>query len=741
MKRSFEIAVCLVVLLVTDGLVQLPQAFGQPTSADPLKEARDGLTLNKPQAFQGYSLVAPMNSKSSYLIDMEGRIVNEWKSEFTPALSCYLLENGHLLRPGSETGFGNGGPGAGGRIQEFDWNGELIWDFSFKDSKQRPHHDICRLPNGNILVIATDPKTDKEAIAAGRNPGTVKGQLLPECILEIKPTGKTTGEIVWEWHVWDHLIQDFDKSKPNFGDVSEHPELVDLNFTTNQMDRMTQDPEQLARLRSLGYVGGGPSPENRPQSGGARSGTDPQANPEKPTEPPVSDRGPRGGGGGRGPQSGDWLHFNSVTYNAKLDQIMISVHEFHEVWIIDHGTTTKEAASHAGGRGKGGDLLYRWGNPKSYRSGSNADQRLFSQHCAHWIADGLPGAGNMLVFNNGMGRHDGSYSTVDEIVLPVNRMGLYDKEEFVAYGPEKATWTFQNSDKSSFFSMLISGAQRLPNGNTYVCSGNQGILFEVSPQGEILWQYKHPGGGFGPPGGMPPGGMPRLGELVPQFLQQMLAVTDEQKNSIQKLQADTDAKIAKLLTDDQKQKLKAPPAFPGFAGFLRFRPSRFGEVLPSQLLESLALNTEQAAELKTLQQETDKRMAEIWTDAQKTQLKEMEEFNSRGPGGGPPGGPRGPGGGGPGGGGPGGFGPRPGGPGFGPPGFGPPGPFGAGGPPGGGGPGGPGGIFRSYRYGATYPGLAGRNLTPGQKLVEVVTVKRPATPEPRKELEKVKSDQ
>ena len=96
------------------------------------------------------------------------------------------------------------------------------------------------------------------------------------------------------------------------------------------------------------------------------------------------------------------MHTNSVAYNPELDQIMLSIHEFSEVWIIDHGTTTAEAASHSGGRrGKGGDLLYRWGNPRAYRTGSNVDQRLFAQHCAHWIPAGLPGAGHMLVFNNG----------------------------------------------------------------------------------------------------------------------------------------------------------------------------------------------------------------------------------------------------------------------------------------------------------------------------------------------------
>ena len=70
------------------------RAEAQGPTSDPLKDTRHGVTVNTPAAFPGYTLVAPMNSTSTYLIDMEGRIVNEWKSDYTPALSAYLLENG-----------------------------------------------------------------------------------------------------------------------------------------------------------------------------------------------------------------------------------------------------------------------------------------------------------------------------------------------------------------------------------------------------------------------------------------------------------------------------------------------------------------------------------------------------------------------------------------------------------------------------------------------------------------------
>ncbi len=433
--------------------------------------------MNDARAFRGYSLIAPMKSTTTYLVDMNGRVVHAWRSSCTPALSAYLLKNGHLLRPGAQPGAdgaGFGGPGSGGRIQEFSWDGKLLWDFSLSTERNHPHHDICPMPNGNVLVIAWDKKTAAEAIAAGRHSKTVQGELLPDCILEIHPTGKTTGEIVWQWHAWDHLIQEWDKAKANYGNVSEHPELINVNFGTGFMASLLDDLGSLAKLRSLGYVGAGGAPAQRgsaPTGGGGDSGN---------------------GQGGQAGQFGgsDLMHTNSVDYNAALDQIMLSVHEFSEVWIIDHGTTTAQAAAHCGGRsGKGGDLLYRWGNPRAYRNGSNADQRLFAQHCAKWIPRGLPGEGHMLAFNNGGERSDGIYSTVDEVVLPVDDNGRYAREEYAAFGPERATWSYAAPERSSFYAMNISGAQRLPNGDTFICSGVEGVLFEVTANKDIVWDF------------------------------------------------------------------------------------------------------------------------------------------------------------------------------------------------------------------------------------------------------------
>lgn len=178
----------------------------------------------------------------------------------------------------------------------------------------------------------------------------------------------------------------------------------------------------------------------------------------------------------------DWLHLNSVAYNVKLDQIVLSSREFSEIWVIDHSTTTAEARGHAGGRyGKGGDLLYRWGNPAAYGYGTVEDKYFQQQHDAHWIADSLPGAGNILVFNN-------TNFTVDELTPPVSTDGFYTGE--LPWGPQAPSWTYSLIE--TYLSYIISGAQRLPNGNTLICYGPSGTFSEVTPQGEEVWRYVNP---------------------------------------------------------------------------------------------------------------------------------------------------------------------------------------------------------------------------------------------------------
>jgi hypothetical protein len=180
-----------------------------------------------------------------------------------------------------------------------------------------------------------------------------------------------------------------------------------------------------------------------------------------------------------------------VAYNAELDQILLSVHNFSEVWIIDHTTTSAQARGHSGGKcGRGGDLLYRWGNPQAYNRGSPADQQLFEQHDATWIPAGLPGAGHILVFNNQAGRQKRqTYSSVDEIAPPLSSSGAYEPAGGKVFGPQAPLWRYTAAIPADFYSGHISGAQRLANGNTLICSGERAEIFETTADGRTVWDY------------------------------------------------------------------------------------------------------------------------------------------------------------------------------------------------------------------------------------------------------------
>ena len=395
-----------------------------------------GLFLNTSGAYQGYTLMAPMHYTRTYLLDMNGQAVHTWDSAYEPGRTAYLLPNGHLIR---ECMVKSGGPstggGEGGRIEEHDWDGNLVWEYDYVSTSYIAHHDFKVLPSGNIILLAAEKKTYAECIAVGFNPAlldtsiSTQGYMLPDYVVEVQPTRPKGGTVVWEWHVWDHLIQAFDSTKNNYGVVANHPELVDVNGPGNKIPQF-------------------------------------------------------------------WNHMNTISYNPDLDQIMMSARGNSEAWVIDHKTATTLAAGHTGGRyGKGGDLLYRWGNPQEYKIGTAANQMLFQQHDTEWIPTGRPGAGHILIFNNGIGRN---YSTIDEITPPVDAAGNYSRTAGAAFGPAALTWTYKAPTPADFYSAEISGAQRLPNGNTLICEGLKGTLFEVTTTGTMVWRYVCPVTDSGP---------------------------------------------------------------------------------------------------------------------------------------------------------------------------------------------------------------------------------------------------
>lgn len=387
-----------------------------------------GVIVNTGKAVDGYTLFTVLNR--TYLINNDGRVVHQWKSNYVAGQSAYLLENGNLLRAAQMPTKGRFTmPSVGGRVELFDWGGRLIWSYNYSTHTAVQHHDICPLPNGNILVLAITVMPEREAVQLGRKLLTPPfRQLYNEQVREIKPKGTNGADIVWEWNVKDHLIQDYDKTKDNYGDVSKNPQRLDINYSGDF-------------------------------SGGA-----------------------------------NWIHFNSVQYNADLDQILLSSKHLSEIYIIDHSTTTAEAASGSGGKHKrGGDFLYRWGNPAAYKQGTVKDQKLFGQHYAHWIGKGLKDAGKIILFNNGLNRSP-EYSEVLIISPPVSAPGEYIFS--LPYGPENPDYVYAAPVKTGFYSQFKSSAQRLAEGHILICEGERGRFFEIDDSDNVVWEYINPVGGM-----------------------------------------------------------------------------------------------------------------------------------------------------------------------------------------------------------------------------------------------------
>jgi len=401
------------------------------TSVHPAKSQPVGVVTHSAGSDdRGYVLFSPVTSDTSYLIDKNGGIVHTWASSSEPGLTAYLLPDGSLLRTGKYNNqyFTERYGSQGGIIERYDWDGKKLWSYVISDSIQTQDHDVCYLPNGNIIVVAWEKISKAEAIANGRDPKLLADELWSAKLIEIQPIGPDKAKIVWQWRLWDHLVQDFDATKPHYGIVADHPELMNLNYT-NTFGMMLID----------------------------------------------------------------WIHLNAVTYNPTLNQVMISSHNLCEIYIIDHSTNSTQAAGHYGGLyRKGGDLLYRWGNPAAYNRGTRQDQQLFGQHAPKWIPDGYRYANKIIMLNNGGLRPGGLYSSVEIISPPVDAKGNYVISPGASFGPKTGLWHYQAADPENFFTQTMGSAQMLDNGNVLICEANKGTFFEIDTAQNVVWKYINP---------------------------------------------------------------------------------------------------------------------------------------------------------------------------------------------------------------------------------------------------------
>lgn len=369
------------------------------------------------QQWPGYTLIATQNGTTASLIDTSGTVYHTWSGlTGQTGYSCYLLPGGTLLRTVSASNSTFNGGGKTGRFQKVSWTGTILWDVTYSTSSYCMHHDVLPMPNGNVMVIAWEAKTATQVTAAG---SSTSHTMWPDKIVEFEQTGTNTYNIVWEWHAWDHLMQNTNSSGANYvTSLVNNPQLLNINYG------------------------------NTSQS--------------------------------------DWLHMNGLDYNEALDQVVVSSHNMNEFYVIDHSTTTAEAAGHTGGNaGKGGDILYRWGNPASYGASGTANFNVI--HDAHWVPAGCPRAGYLVGFNNS--GVSNSQSAVDMVNPPLSGYN-YTITAGQAFGPTTYDYRYTSTDHTS----NMGNSEQFPNGNMMVCVALSQKIYEVNSAGTTLWTYTASGG-------------------------------------------------------------------------------------------------------------------------------------------------------------------------------------------------------------------------------------------------------
>jgi hypothetical protein len=361
------------------------------------------------QQWDGLTLYSNQNSPVGYLLDTSSTVVKTWTFTGNTGYSTHMMPGGTIFRSVMNPGNALMGGGITGRIQKTDYNGTVLWDYVYSSGTYCLHHDHCPLPNGNVLVISYDVKTASDVAAAG---GTLTSSVWSEKIMELQPVGTNSAIVVWEWKLWDHLVQNADPNKPNYqSSIVNNPQLMHINYMLKK----------------------------------------------------------------------DWVHMNGIDYNPMLDQIVLSSHALNEWYIIDHSTTTAQAASHTGGiGGKGGDFLYRWGNPAAYNaSGSTI---LNVTHDAHWIPEDCPRAGNLSGINNRGAITTTTKTTADQVIIPRVNYN-YTISPGTAYAPS----SYIKRTVGTGYTTNMGSVQEFPNGNQLICLATVGTIYEVDSLGNTLW--------------------------------------------------------------------------------------------------------------------------------------------------------------------------------------------------------------------------------------------------------------
>jgi len=402
------------------------------------------------RTYAGYTLFGTRGT--TYLIDFEGHVIHTWALGTNPRFT----EAGTLL---DAVG---GNPSNQNQWKELDWSGNVKWQYTESRSNYHGHHDFAKIYNTKLgdstfIFIANKDLTAQQCLDAGCDAQYDYTGSQMDAIVEVN----RAGTVIWEWWFFDHVVQDMYPAKPTYGVIANTPGRINLNIRGNHV-------------------------------------------------------------------KSDWLHCNSLDYNQDKDLIVLnSVHG--EFYVVDHGNTfvaNDPVASIALAATTAGDFKYRFGDPAKYNQGdppsvednwekaTAGNKQIGGAHDIQWIRPGLPGEGHFMIFSNAENLFELTpQSYIIEINPFLNSAGV-NTGNFVnppdagynqvnspdanlmkekKYISKQTVWMFSSKNNTSFYSTIGSSTQRLPNGNTLICSMNDGHFFEIAPTDTaILWEYINP---------------------------------------------------------------------------------------------------------------------------------------------------------------------------------------------------------------------------------------------------------
>ncbi len=399
------------------------------------------------QTWDGYTLIASMGgyvdpdtgeNNPAVLIDMEGNVINAWPLTSTPSK---ILPGGYII--GQEGFLGSSG-GQTCPLVQLDWDGNKVWEWTGQPRSPESeemfgcHHDFQR--EGSSVGY----------YAPGAEAKVAEGKTL--ILSNYHPPVEQTA------HISKHLLHD--------------DALYEVDWDGNVLWQW----HAWEHFEQMGFCESAKEAIYETFSG----------------------FDPNGGS--------DYQHFNAASYlgpNPWYDGGDLRFHPDNIIFDCRSSNIIAIIARHddPAGLWASGDLVWKVGPDYAYGNPEYKLGQIIGQHMAHMIPAGLPGAGNILLYDNG---GNAGYGPLMPGLPPVSSNRLRNYSRILEFDPITldVVWEYANPQpkyddegnctEPRLFSPFISGAQRLANGNTLVCQGSNGRIIELTPAKEIVWEYVSP---------------------------------------------------------------------------------------------------------------------------------------------------------------------------------------------------------------------------------------------------------